>query len=269
MNTGVIFALAMYLTWLDSNSWLIEIGNQRILLDPWLVGSLIFGNVDWFFKGSRPQERPIPENIDLILLSQGLEDHAHPPTLKQLDRKIKVVASPNAAKVVQGLGYTSVTSLAHGESFTLNNQVEIKAFPGSQIGPTLVENGYLFKELETDLTLYYEPHGYHSPQLKQFAPVDVIITPIMDMGLPLLGPILKGTNSALEVAKWLQPQVMLSTAAGGDVIFEGFLTKFLKTGGSFEEFRSLLEKNNLATKVIEPNPGDRFELRLEKRVVAI
>lgn len=259
----------MYLTWLDSNSWLIEIGNQRILLDPWLVGSLTFGNLDWLFKGSRPQERPIPENIDLILLSQGLEDHAHPPTLKQLDKQIPVVASPNAAKVPQGLGYTAVTALAHGESFTLNNQVEIKATPGSLIGPNLVENGYILKDLATGFTLYYEPHGNHSRQLQQLAPVDVVITPLIDLTLPLVGPIIRGTNSALEVAKWLQPQVILSTAAGGDVIFEGLLNTFLKAVGSIEEFRASLEKNNLATRVIDPLPGDRFEIQLEKRALAI
>jgi L-ascorbate metabolism protein UlaG (beta-lactamase superfamily) len=259
----------MYLTWLDSNSWLLEIGNQRVLIDPWLVGSLTFSNLDWLFKGHKSQERPIPENIDLILLSQGLEDHAHPPTLKQLDHKIQVVGSPSAAKVVQDLGYTSVTSLAHGESFTLNNQLEITAFPGSPIGPTLVENGYLLKELASGLTLYYEPHGYHSLQVKQVAPVDVIIIPIVDLALPLLGPIIKGTNSALEVAKSLQPQVILPTAAGGDVMFEGLLMKLLKATGSPEEFRALLEKNNLKTQVIDPTPGDRFELRLEKRALAI
>jgi L-ascorbate metabolism protein UlaG (beta-lactamase superfamily) len=133
----------MYLTWLDSNSWLLEIGQHRILIDPWLVGSLTFANLDWLFKGSRTKERPIPENIDLIVLSQGLEDHAHPPTLKQLDRNIPVVASPNAAKVVQELGYTSVTTLAHGETYKLNQQLEITAVPGSPIGPTLIENGYV------------------------------------------------------------------------------------------------------------------------------
>ncbi len=259
----------MYLTWLDSNSWLLEIGGKRILIDPWLVGSLIFSNLDWLFKGSRPQERPIPENIDLILLSQGLEDHAHPPTLKQLDRTIKVVASPNAAKVVQQLGYTKVTTLAHGQTFTLDNQVEIKATPGSPIGPTLVENGYLLKELESGLTVYYEPHGYHSPQVDQAAPIDVVITPFVDMTLPLLGPIIKGNNSALEVAKLLKPQVMLPTAAGGDVLFEGLLMKLIQTKGSAEEFRSRLEKNNLLTQVIEPLPGDRFELPLQKRALTI
>ncbi|MEA5621069.1 MBL fold metallo-hydrolase [Cronbergia sp. UHCC 0137] len=247
----------MYFTWLDSNSWLIEISKQRILIDPWLVGSLTFGNLDWLFKGSRLQERPIPDNIDLILLSQGLEDHAHPQTLKQLDKSIPIVASPNAAKVVKPLGYTKVITLAHGETFTLNNQVEIQAFPGSPIGPTLLENGYLLKELGSNSTLYYEPHGYHSPQLSQVAPVDVVITPIIDLGLPVLGPIIKGMNSAVEVAKLLQPQIMLPTAAGGDVVFEGLLVKFLQAKGSVEDFRSLLEKHNLATKVIAPLPGEQ------------
>jgi L-ascorbate metabolism protein UlaG (beta-lactamase superfamily) len=253
----------MFLTYLDSNSWLIEIGGKRILLDPWLVGPLVFGNIDWLFKGTRRTERPIPDHIDLILLSQGLEDHAHPPTLKQLDRNIPVVGSPNAAKVVQALGYTSVTALPHGESFTLNQSVEIKAFPGSPIGPTVLENGYLLKELESSLTLYYEPHGYHSPSLKQAAPVDVVITPIIDLVLPLVGPFIKGTKSALEVAQWLQPQVMLPTAAGGDVEFEGLLIKFLSAVGTAAQFQATLEQNHLKTRVIEPTPGTRFELPLE------
>lgn len=252
----------MYLTYLDSNSWLIEIGGKRILLDPWLVGSLVFGNIDWLFKGIRREERPIPDNIDLILLSQGLEDHAHPPTLKQLDRNIPVVGSPSAAKVVQELGYTSITALAHGESFNLNQSVEIKAFPGSPIGPTLVENGYLLKELTSGLTLYYEPHGYHSPLLKQVAPVDVAIAPMIDLALPIVGSIIKGTKSALEVAQWLQPQVMLPTAAGGDVEFEGLLLKLLRTVGTAAEFQSTLQQNNLKTRVIEPTPGTRFEVPL-------
>ncbi len=258
----------MHLTWLDSNSWLIEIADKRILLDPWLVGSLTFNNLDWLFKGDKLEERPIPENVDLILLSQGLEDHAHPPTLKQLDHQIPVVGSSNAAKVVQGLGYNAVTALAHGETFKLNHQVEIKAIPGSLIGPNLVENAYLIKELETGFTLYYEPHGNHSPEVKQLAPVDVVITPLIDLAIPFVGSIIKGTSSALQVVQWLQPQVILSTAAGGDVVFEGLLMKIVKVAGSIEEFRSLLKKNNLATRVIEPIPGERFNLELQQQVLA-
>jgi L-ascorbate metabolism protein UlaG (beta-lactamase superfamily) len=221
----------MYLTWLDSNTWLIELANQRILLDPWLVGQLVFGDhLAWLFKGYRQQDRELPANIDLILLSQGLADHAHPATLQQLDKSIPVVGSPNAAKVAQALGYREVTALAHGESFTLNHQVTIQALPGSPVGPGTVENGYWLKEVATGVTLYYEPHGFHAPSLQSLAPIDVVITPIINLALPLIGPIIKGTESSLQLAQWVNPQVILPTAAGGDVIFAGALLALLKAG---------------------------------------
>lgn len=259
----------MHLTWLDSNTWLLEIGNQRILVDPWLVDSLSFSNIDWLFKGYRTQNPPIPENIDLILLSQGLEDHAHPPTLKQLDRNIPVIASVNATKVVQGLNYTNVTTLTHGETFTFKQNLEIKATKGASLGPNLTENGYLIKDKSTNFTLYYEPHGFHDPSLQSNTPIDVVITPIMDFTLPLIGPIIKGNSSALEIAKWLQPQAMLPTAAAGDVIYEGLLTNFLRSVGSISEFKATLAKNNLLTEVIEPKPRERFELQLLPRSLAV
>ena len=259
----------MYLTWLDSNSWLIEIAGKRILLDPWLVGPLVFGNLPWLFKGDRPTPRSIPDNVDLILLSQGLEDHAHPPTLKQLERNIPVVGSPNAAKVARELGFSQVRALAHTETFTLGDRVAIEAVPGSPIGPQLVENGYLIKDLESGRTLYYEPHGFHSPSLKAMAPIDVVITPIIDLKLPLLGSLIKGQESALEVCEWLQPQVILPTAAGGEVVFEGLLIAWLRAEGSAEELRSLLAQHHLSTRVIEPKPGERFEVPLEQTTASI
>jgi L-ascorbate metabolism protein UlaG (beta-lactamase superfamily) len=255
----------MFLTWLDSNSWLIELGGKRILLDPWLVGSLSFGNQTWLFEGKKNSVRPIPENIDLILLSQGLPDHAHPPTLEQLDRSIPVVGSPGAAKVVEKLGYTQVTTLAHGESLAIGS-LKMQAFPGSPVGPNLVENGYLLSDLEQQTKLYYEPHGYHSPTLKDFAPVDVVITPIIDLKLPLLGSVIKGSTSAVQAAEWLRPQVILPTAAGGDITFEGLLISVLKAEGGADEVRSLLAQKQLSTQVLEPEAWQRFEVKLRNYV---
>jgi L-ascorbate metabolism protein UlaG (beta-lactamase superfamily) len=251
----------MNLTYFDSNSWLIEIDGTRILLDPWLVGKLTFGNQAWLFEGSKNNPLPIPENIDLILLSQGLEDHAHPPTLKELDKNIPVVASPNAAKVAKELGYTNITALEHHQSHQLG-QVSIKAVPGSPVGPTLVENGYIITGLESGKNIYYEPHGYHSDSLQEAAPIDVIITPIINLKLPLLGAVIKGQGTALKVCKQLNPQVILATAAGGDIDFKGAIASILQADGSVEEFNRLLEKNNLATKAIDPQPGETIELSL-------
>jgi L-ascorbate metabolism protein UlaG (beta-lactamase superfamily) len=256
----------MQLTWLDSNSWLIELGGKRILLDPWLVGKLTFGNLPWLFEGSKTVARSIPDRIDLILLSQGLPDHAHPPTLEVLDRSIPVVASPNAAKVVSNLGYRDITSLAPGES-TRVGDLEIKAVPGSPVGPTAIENGYIIRGEGT--SLYYEPHGYHSPTLEREGAIDVVITPLVDLKLPLLGAVIKGQASALDLCRRLQPQVIVPTAAGGDIKFEGVLMSILKDEGTVADFQAALAANSLSTKAIEPQPWQPFKLDLVTTATSI
>ncbi len=173
-----------------------------------------------------------------------------------------MVASPNATKVVKELGYTTITTLDHEESFKLGERVEIKAVPGSPIGPTLTENGYIIKGLKSDKSIYYEPHGYHDDSIKETAPIDVIITPIINLKLPLLGAVIKGQKTALQVCKWLNPQVILSTAAGGDIDFQGLLISILKADGTVEEFSELLKQNNLSTKAVDPQSGETIELSL-------
>jgi L-ascorbate metabolism protein UlaG (beta-lactamase superfamily) len=245
----------MQLTWYDSNSWLIEVGEQKILLDPWLVGALTFGNTPWLFKGDRPQPLDIPAQVDLILLSQGLEDHAHPPTLKVLDKTWPVVGSPKAAEVVTALGYQTVTGLTHDQKFVLNDRVEIWALPGSPIGPTLVENAYVITDLETGLRLYYEPHGFHSSQVKALGQIDVVLTPII--GISILGflPVLNGQQTTLDLCQAVKPQVVVPTSGAATLTYEGLLTKVLRLEGSVAEFRQLLAEQSLTTQVLEPQVG--------------
>ena len=257
----------MRLTYFGANSWLVELGQKRILIDPWLVGSLVFGNLPWLFKGDRAQPLDsLPDHIDLIVLSQGLDDHAHKPTLEKLDRSIPVVGSASAAKVVEQLGYTQVTSLTPGQTFTFANQIEIRALPGAPIGPLQLENAYLVKQLNSGTTLYYEPHGYPPSELKDYSPVDVVISPIVNLELPLLGRIIQGNTTALQLAQWLKPQVFLPTAVGGDVTYEGLINSLLRTLGSVDELRSQLAQHNLSTQIVDPQPGKPIELSLLRGV---
>jgi L-ascorbate metabolism protein UlaG (beta-lactamase superfamily) len=255
----------MHATWFDSNSWLLEIAGKRILVDPWLVGSLVFGHQTWLFKGDHPQPQPLPENIDLILLTQGLEDHAHPPTLAALDRSIPVVGSPNAAKVVTDLGYETVTPLPHGETFTLVEGLTIKAVPGSPIGPTVVENGYILRDRQAGTSLFYEPHGFHRDSLKAEGPIDVVITPVLDLALPLLGPIIRGQKGALELVEWLHPQVILPTADAGKVEYSGLLVALLKAVGGPQTLQTTLAEKGYSTRVLEPQVGETLNLPLMPR----
>ncbi len=259
----------MRLTWFDSNSWLIEMGGQQILLDPWFVGALTFGNLPWLFKGEKNTQYAVPPKVDLILLSQGLEDHAHPPTLKTLDRQLPVVGSANAAQVVSDLGYQNVTALKAGETMTFHQSLEIRALAGSLVGPNLIENAYLLTDLNTGDRLYYEPHGSHAPELKTLGLVDVVLTPIIGMNLLNLVPVLKGQKTTLELCQWLQPKVILPTAGAADLTFEGILTKVISLQGTVEGFRQLLAEHQLRTEVKIPQPGVPLDFSLESLKPAV
>ncbi|NEQ09106.1 MAG: MBL fold metallo-hydrolase [Moorea sp. SIO4E2] len=251
----------MYLTHFGANTWLLELPEQRILIDPWLVGSLVFGNLPWFFKGDKPEAiNSIPDKIDLILLSQGLEDHTHTPTLEKLDKTIPVVGSTSAAKVVKQLGYTQVTPLTAGETVALGNHLEIRALPGAPIGPFQQENAYLITQLDSGTSLYYEPHGYPPAEVKDYAPVDIVISPALTLEIPLAGPIVQGHKTALQLAQWLRPQVFLPTTIDENVKYEGVLGSVVREVGSLEELRSQLLQDNLPTKVITPELGVSLEL---------
>lgn len=257
----------MFTTWLDNNSWLWEIGDQKILVDPWLTGPLVFGNAGWLFKGEKQHAYSLPSDISFILLSQGLEDHAHPATLKTFDKSLPVVGSPNAVKVVSNLGFTDVTTLDHGDAVT-RGEVTVKAVPGSPIGPTLRENGYVVTDNATGLKLFYEPHGFHGTELRNEAPVDVVLTPMMTLSLPLAGPIIRGLKSADELAEWLQPQVMLPTTDAAETEYQGLLTALLSATGGAEKVRQQLATKGKTIQVLEPQVGQRLELPLQRRAIA-
>jgi len=61
---------------------------------------------------------------------------------------------------------------------------------------------------------------------------------LIDLKIPFLGPVIKGQESALAVCQRLQPQYIISTAAGGDIEFKGLLMAVLSAGGSPNLFKN-------------------------------
>jgi len=253
------------LSWLDVNTWQLKLDALTVLIDPWLQGKLIFGNAPWLICGHRPQPVTVPQQIDLILLSQGLADHAHPETLAELDKHIPVLASASGAAVARDLGFKSVTVLAPTQTHTVSDQLQIQALPGAPIGPFVTENAYLLTVLTTGHRIYYEPHGYPSDQLEPLPDVDVAITPIVSLKLPLAGAVIRGGEGAIEVAKLTRPQVMLPTAEGGDVTYTGLLASLLKQSGGVAPLRSQLTEAQLDTRVEPLRPMQSFALDFAPR----
>lgn len=232
-------------TYFGANGWLLEIGGLRVLVDPWLCGDLVFPPGPWLLKGELPQERAIPEALDLLLLTQGLADHAHPDTLQQLPKTLPVVASPAAARVAQRFGFSSITSLRSGD-YTRVGKLTIQATAGAAV--PMVENGYLLDWPQG--SLYLEPHGVLDPKLPKRA-VDTVITPVVDLGLPLLGDFITGAKVLPELMQRFQPQRVLASTTGGDVRFSGLISGLLQGGEKTDAMATGPE----GCQVVVPTPG--------------
>ena len=252
----------MKLTFIGLNSWLLNVDGLQILIDPWLVDSIVLYGAPWLFEAKHitpPCYTPttLPP-IDLILITQSLDDHCHQPTLAQLSKQIPVVAAPSAVKTIEQLGYEQVIRLAPWETYLLAHKVEITATPGAKIQTTL-ENGFLVKSLETAKTLYYEPHLATDratiDRLSKQAKIDTIIAPIVGQIFPLLGKIIMDAKDAFQLAQALQPQWYLPTATGA-IEANGILPQLTQATGSIDDFAKLLAQSQLPTQLLTPQPGE-------------
>lgn len=250
------------------NSWLLEIAGLRVLIDPWLVDPLVFYGQPWLFTAHHLQPpvytpATLPK-IDLILISQGLDDHCHKPTLEQLDRQIPVVGSPTVAATVKKLGYTTVQSLVPGQSYTFDT-LSITAVTGAPIQGQ-VENGYFLKDVESGETVYYEPHWFDSEKVTaQFqGTVDVAIAPIIGQVFPLLGQVIMGATEAMHLIQTLHPRIFVPTTLG-EIKASGILPMLIRSLGSIEEFRDRLTTAGSTTQLLLPAAGETLELQLRRR----
>ncbi|MCX5930274.1 MAG: MBL fold metallo-hydrolase [Cyanobacteria bacterium] len=243
--------MALQATYFGANGWLLDFGGCRVLLDPWLSGPLEFPPGRWFFRAELNQPWPVPEGIDLLLLTQGLPDHCHPATLALLDPSLPVVGSAGAATRASELGFQTVHSLAPGERFE-HSELTIIASAGAPVPQ--VENGYLLRHPAG--SLYVEPHGFLSPELP-VQPLDAVITPVLDLGLPLVGAFVKGRQVLPQLLERFQPRVVLASTSGGDVRYEGALTRILWQKGSIKE---ATEVAAAGSRLIDPRPGVSYDL---------
>ena len=218
-------------TYLGSNGWIIEFKKARIVIDPWLLGDLTFPPGGWFFKGKLKEDIPTPENIDLILLTQGLPDHCHIPSLKQFPKETNIICSKSAYKILKELNFDSVNIMQPGENRKFND-INIQATSGAAVPQ--VENGYILEAI--DGSFYIEPHGFLDSTIKP-RKLDAVITPIKNLELPIVGPFVKGADVIPNLVKLFSPGYILSSTTGGDAQFSGILNSFI----SLDEYKKSLD----------------------------
>ena len=208
--------------YLGSNGWLIKFDKTNLIIDPWLTGDLVFPPGEWFFKGSLDKEIVVEDEINLILLTQGLADHCHIPSLKKFKKNIDIICSSSAKEIIERLGFDSIKVLKPSEKIYIKGLM-IEATAGAPVPQ--IENGYIVKD-DKGKGFYIEPHGYLDGNLKP-QDIDAVITPIINLELPLLGSFVKGADVLPKLINTFNPRYILSSTAGGEAKYSGLLNKFI------------------------------------------
>ena len=221
-------------TYLGSNGWLIRFKKTNLIIDPWLKGDLIFPPGGWFFKGSLEEEIYIDKDIDIILLTQGLPDHCHVPTLEMFRKDIPIICPKSAIETLEKIGFSSIKMLKPTEKTNQFN-LSFEATAGAPVPQ--IENGYIVKD-DQDNGFYIEPHGYLDENLNKQS-LDAVITPTKNLELPLVGSFVKGADVIPKLINKFNPKFILSSTVGGDAKYSGFLNKLI----SVQEYKEELNSN--------------------------
>ena len=226
-------------TYLGSNGWLIRFDKTNLLIDPWLTGDLVFPPGEWFFKGSLDKEIVIEEKINIILLTQGLPDHCHIPSLIKFKKNIDIICPKSAKDILKNSGFTSLKIIKPSDKIKQHG-LEIEATAGAPVPQ--IENGYIVKD-DKGRGFYIEPHGYLDENLKS-QEIDAVITPIINLELPLVGSFVKGADVIPKLINTFNPKYILSSTAGGEAKYTGLLNKFISIQEYTEEIKCNLVSLN-------------------------
>lgn len=246
----------MELTRLDDyQSWALTQGGKRLLIDPWLTEEWSLPPGHWLFGRTRTAPTPVTAHlpIDALVMTSAFSDHLHPKTLALLPKDVPVFAARVAVKELTSLGFTNITTVRNGERVSPWPGLTLEAVaPGFPF--TMSANGYL---IEGDgKRAYLETHLVPLNRAKaRVGAVDLVIAPVQSVRLLGL-PFAMGPERALTVARELSPKQWLPTGTDAHLAHGVFSKTMLFYRGAVSDFRALLGGSGLATRLLEPAPGE-------------
>jgi len=264
------------LEFLESNSWYLKFGELSVMIDP-VMDTLDFGipvlysGVKKYINGKEKLLELVP-SVDFVLISQGLDDHAHSKTLAKLVKlkpDLAYIAPFSAQPILKasGIDLDFCTFLSPGMKKNLvkgSSTLQVTATKGALVGPPWqnCENGYILKQLRADLSeascksIYYEPHCmFDETELAQYN-ADVVITPIVSQELPGY-TLVAGGEKALQLAKTLKAKCVVPMN-NGDLNQSGLLASLVRSKGTLTEFKRLIAKSEYDISVENVVPGVPF-----------
>ena len=197
------------------NSWYLQFGGIRWLVDPWLIGA----EIDFFSWFNKQWHRTKPIEIgdvppyDRVLITQKYPDHFHPQTLKALNPKYLIVPSSIQKKVRKVCPQAEVSSFEEVQASSALGICKIHHLP-SQRTMDPIYDGLLLEDGQSSVLL--ATHGYHpswTPMMKDCPPLKIALTPFDEYLLPAIlgGAVSPGMEAVRELISDVSPQYVVAT----------------------------------------------------------
>jgi L-ascorbate metabolism protein UlaG (beta-lactamase superfamily) len=180
----------------------LELGGVRLLTDPVLRESVVH------LRRHGPVPEP-PGRLDAVLLSHLHHDHTHLPSLRLLDRQVRILAPRGAGAWLRRAGFPHAEELARGERADVGG-VEVTAVPALHddrrrpVGGVRAEPiGFV---VAGERRIYFAGDTDLFDEMTELSPLDVALLPVAGWG-PKLGPGHLDAEGAARAAARIRPRL--------------------------------------------------------------
>lgn len=229
----------------DYQSWRIRCGGQQLIVDPWLVDDIEVG-LGGHARGRllhRQHLSPValrPSEIrptDIIVLTSSLPGHAHRPTLRAIDRSVRIAGAAPAIRIARELGFRSTIALAPGQRIVLDGRAAMTGIrPRFPYG--LGSLGVLFESLDDGVRVYLQPHLAPERHPALEPSVDVVIATIERFRLGGV-PLSMDVDECVDLARRLKARWVLATGTAPGRAAGWLPEHLLRFDGGADAFESL------------------------------
>ncbi|HSG89510.1 MAG TPA: MBL fold metallo-hydrolase [Pseudomonadales bacterium] len=226
----------------DYQSWRICCGGQRLIIDPWLVDDIeIGGGGRWLRRQHQApvalRPRSIDRSRDIIVLTSAFSDHAHRPTLKSVDKGVRVVGAASAVKLARSLGFRSTITLSPGQRIVLDGRAALTAIrPRFPYGMGSI--GLLIESLDDGVRTYFEAHVAPERHPALEPGVDVIIAPVERVRLAGV-QLAMDVDQCVDLARRLKARWLLATGTAPASNLGLIPQHLLRVDGDLETFEAV------------------------------
>ena len=190
-------------TFLGHATCRLDVGGARLLTDPFLRDRL--GHLT---RRSAPVPRDAYAELDAVLLSHLHLDHFDVPSLRRLDRGVRVLVPRGGGALLRRLGFAHVQEVRAGQRVLVGGAEVLvvpaehdgRRRPGGMTGDTL---GYV---VTGDATVYFAGDTDLHPEMEALPRLDLALLPVWGWG-PTLGAGHLDPEAAAQALVLLRPRI--------------------------------------------------------------